>query len=214
MNIDWSATGSMLSGSATWAGALAVVYAARTGANSFDLWRRQKIEERRIEVAERILSLAYRLADDAQAIVSRGYFGHEYDDAEKKLDNEQDGWRMFDDAKQKRMRSAQAYMQRLVRHESEFKEVWTLKPTALAVFGKSVEAGLHAFWLAFVDLTATAEELADQNGPDDQETVTLRRRMFSGHDNSALATVASSVERLEEILLPIIRSEIGKQTER
>ena len=51
----------MLSGIATFAGALAVVYAAKVGANTFDSWKRQKQEERRMDAAEKILTLAYEL---------------------------------------------------------------------------------------------------------------------------------------------------------
>lgn len=59
--VDWDATGSMLSGWAAWAGVAAVLYAANRGASVFASWKRQKLEERRMETAERILAVTYKL---------------------------------------------------------------------------------------------------------------------------------------------------------
>ena len=55
--IDWAATGSMLSGWGTLLGAFAVAYAAKTGVDTFTSWKVQKLEERRIDLAEKILEV-------------------------------------------------------------------------------------------------------------------------------------------------------------
>lgn len=56
---DWSALGSVLSGIGTIVGAFAVIWAARLGSGTFESWREQKISERRIDQAERILIATY-----------------------------------------------------------------------------------------------------------------------------------------------------------
>lgn len=66
--IDWAATGSMLSGVGTIAGVIAVIIAAKIGKESFDQWRRQRIGERKIVIAERIQTLTYRLEEAFEEI--------------------------------------------------------------------------------------------------------------------------------------------------
>jgi hypothetical protein len=47
-----------------WAGfaqTVAIVYVANRGVDALQTWRRQKIAERKLETAERVLTLAYRL---------------------------------------------------------------------------------------------------------------------------------------------------------
>lgn len=64
--IDWAATGAMVTGLATFAGAGAVAFGAWFGANQ---WRNQKIAENQIEVAKDILRSAYTLDDDLDFIL-------------------------------------------------------------------------------------------------------------------------------------------------
>ncbi|MBL3575369.1 hypothetical protein JMK10_05395 [Rhodovulum sulfidophilum] len=56
---DWSALGSVLSGIGAIVGAFAVIWAARLGSRTFESWREQKISERQIDQAERILIATY-----------------------------------------------------------------------------------------------------------------------------------------------------------
>src|SRR3546814_15956255 len=67
----------MLSGWATLFGAGAVVYAAHKGSDTFKLWRRQKNEERRIELAEQVLTLAYKLRRAIEGIRSPAMWAEE-----------------------------------------------------------------------------------------------------------------------------------------
>ena len=53
--IDWAATGQMISGLGSLLGALAIIFAASKGVQTFDRWRMERIEERRIAIAEKIL---------------------------------------------------------------------------------------------------------------------------------------------------------------
>jgi len=54
--VDWAATGSFLGGIGALIAAGAAVFASRT----FKDWKRQKVAERRMEHAEKILAAAYR----------------------------------------------------------------------------------------------------------------------------------------------------------
>lgn len=67
MTIDWSATGSMISGVGSWVqagagffGGAAVLIAAKRAADTFGSWKRQKITERHMYQAESILTATYR----------------------------------------------------------------------------------------------------------------------------------------------------------
>lgn len=57
---DWAGFGSLLSGVGTIIGALAVIITAIVGSRTFEGWRKQKLSERRIEQAERILTATYK----------------------------------------------------------------------------------------------------------------------------------------------------------
>lgn len=83
--IDWSATGAMLSGVGALGGAVAVLIAASVGKSTFEAWKRQKIEERRTELAETSLILAYKIQDAMSVIRSPVTMGDENDAAEQAL---------------------------------------------------------------------------------------------------------------------------------
>lgn len=89
----WSATGSMMSGWAAWAGVGAVIYAAN---GAFATYRRQKQEDRRIEAAEEILSFAYKFKRTLTGARSPGIFAHELARAEKTLTESWNGWAQKD----------------------------------------------------------------------------------------------------------------------
>src|SRR5438094_128266 len=56
--IDWAATGSMIQGLGTAAGVFAVIWGALRATT---LWKQQKVAERRLESAERILTASYKI---------------------------------------------------------------------------------------------------------------------------------------------------------
>ena len=76
MSIDWASTGTMMQGWAGFAQAGAIAFAAWKASDSFKSWRSQKIEDRRITEAERILTVVYRLRRAFSIIRSRIMSGH------------------------------------------------------------------------------------------------------------------------------------------
>ena len=85
MSIDWSATGAMLQGWGTLIGAVAVFWAAKKGADTFDSWKRQKVAERKLEQAERILMATYKARRALSFVRGIMMDGRELDAAEEKL---------------------------------------------------------------------------------------------------------------------------------
>lgn len=197
----------MFQGWATLAGVLAVIYAARVGSNTFEAWRRQKQEERRMEAAEQILTLAYRLRHNLVAIRSRHMSGGELANAELALKNSPDNlWNKLDDGRQRRAISAQVVRTRLVNFQDDMNEIWTRKPTALALFGPEIEARLDDLWRCHTDAAAAADDYADLG--DDRETaIQLSRDMFShGQPNPIDEKIAMAITALELLMLPVIRA--------
>lgn len=208
MPIDWDATGSMLQGWATLVGAGAVIYAAKVGSNTFGAWKRQKQEERRMDAAERILTLAYRLRHNLEAIRNSGIFSGEVERAETALKAADDRlWTNLDVDRQRKATTAQVIRQRLSHFQNEIQEVWSLKPMARAFFGPEVEERLHDLWDCHVRVSSAADDYPDA-GNDNEFTKEVKRDLFrSGQPNPINDTVATAITALELELLPVIRSD-------
>ena len=80
---DWSAVGSVLQGIGQIGAGVAIAFAAYVGRDTFSDWKRQKQEERRIEIAERVLTLAYRLRYDFHSVRAPLIDESELDEAER-----------------------------------------------------------------------------------------------------------------------------------
>jgi hypothetical protein len=198
----------MLNGWATLAGAIAIVYAAKVGANTFNSWRRQKQEERRMDAAERILTLAYRLRHNLEAIRSPFISGGELAGAEERLKNDDNRlWVELEDSRKRRFTSAQVVKLRLAHFSDETNEVWALRPVARAYFGPQIEERLQDLWQCHVEVSAAADSYADTDGGDRDFEIQLRRELYSGGTpNPMNETIATTIAGLERELLPVIRS--------
>jgi hypothetical protein len=85
MIIDWSATGAMLTGWGTLAGALSIVAAAYLGKSALSDYRQQRLTDREIEVADQALTAAYRAEEAIDGIRSRWMPAAEMNATEEKL---------------------------------------------------------------------------------------------------------------------------------
>lgn len=226
-SIDWAATGSMLSGWATLFGAGAVVYAAHKGSDTFKQWRRQKNEERRIELAEQILTLAYKLRRAIEGIRSPAMWAEEsiaiHDELRKNgviTDQTPEGDKGI-------LATAQATLSRSNANKPLWDALLDTMPTAKAVFGDDVENALNALWKQRGKLVASAQSYArlihqpDPRSEKEREAQLKRHGklegvlwtggdIWAGEDGNAVDEVADAVngavEALEVMLLPIIRS--------
>lgn len=146
--IDWDATGSMLSGWGTLIGAGAVIYA---GIKGFDQWKKQKLTERKMEIAERIHTASYRAQAALNRVRSPMMWAAEEYAARAKLEEDKEFIGNNPKDRQKRLVTAQAYYTRLSKVREERLALEEAKPLANVLFGQPVEQALekldHQFWV-------------------------------------------------------------------
>ena len=208
MAIDWAATGTMLQGSGTIVGALAVVWAAKKGADTFDSWKRQKIAERKLDQAERILTATYKARQALGFVRSPMMWGNELDAAEEKLKEELEKWDAQPDDRQRRLRTAQAHFNRLNRVKEDRNSLFDCLPMARALFGEELENSVESlhrqFWFVEVDV----ESYIDDRGEDREFTRKIRRGMYDvkpeGETNEISDATAVAVQTIEAICLPTL----------
>lgn len=144
--IDWAATGSMLQGLGTCVGAGAVIWAAFKGA---DVWKEQKRAERRLEMAERILTATHKARTGLAYVRGVMMWAHELASAEETMKT-REGWDSQGKDRQKRLITAQAYYARLNRVRDEQDRLSDCLPLARALFSaeleKAIEKLRHQFW--------------------------------------------------------------------
>lgn len=221
-SVDWATTGSMLSGIGTIVGAGAVIYAAHKGADTFKQWRRQKNEERRIELAEQVLTLAYKLRRALEGIRSPAMFGAEMNEVYDEL--RKNG--VINDQTPEGHKGILATAQATLSRSNASKPLWDAlldtMPTAKAVFGDDVERALNEFWTQRNCIIIAAQRYARFIHQSTARTKEVQERQFKRLDDveaiiwfgggedgvDAVANlIEAAVKSLEAILLPIIRSD-------
>lgn len=206
---DFVALGAVLQGVGSIVGAAAIFGAAWFASNTFDNWRKQKLSERRIEQAERILTAAYKARRALRYVRSPMIWGYELDAAEKQLEK-QDAWSSYDDGRQKKFRSAQAYYNRLTEAIEERKALDECLPMGRALFGEDVEAALeainHQFHLVHVAADASTWE---GNDPELQRSIMSDLSSAGGSPtpNKINDTLEIQIELIEARCLPVLRLE-------
>jgi len=204
--ISWSATGDFLSGVGTLVGAIAVFRAA----DAFKLWRQQKISERHMLQAERILTALYE-AQDAM-VYARSHFMNQYEinTAKEEVAKEQ-GWNGWSEEKQRRVAFAQAKLNRLKQTRDKQRELVNCLPMAKALFGDQVHKAVsdyhHQFWVLQTYLEAYCH---DEHGNDADFTRKISEAMAAGEDatqDEISAKLVAAREMLEITCLPLLRLE-------
>jgi hypothetical protein len=144
--VDWAATGTWMQAWAGFAQAAAIAFAAWKAADTFRSWRKQKIEERRIEEAERILTLAYRIRSALSGIRSPLMNGFELVSAEERLKKDNSNFETFPANQRKRYTYQQAVYNRIERHSGDWNDLVAIIPVAIALFGQEMEPQLDSLW--------------------------------------------------------------------
>lgn len=220
--VDWSATGDMMAGAGAIIGAGAVIWAAKVGRSTFNDWKRQKNEGRRIDLAEQLLALAYKLKRAFQGIRSPGMLGWEISEMERMLTESGMIDAQTPDHIKSGLSTAQATLSRTEHHKPLFDELLDTMPVAKAIFGEEMEEALNTFWMQRAKVVVAAQTYADiirRNEPRDERRLDdlLARRdrtegVFwegggpDGVDSVANAIVAA-ITTMEDRLFPIIRHE-------
>lgn len=206
-SIDWAATGAMLQGIGTWAGVAAVIIGAIIGANA---WKAQKRAERRLEMAERILTATHKAKRALGSIRSIMIWGHELDAAQKQLE-ENEKWEWETESRKQRLRTGQAMYNRLNARRDEVGALDDCLPMARALFSEELEKAIetlrHQFWIVQCDVDAYID---DEHGTDEEFTKKIRRGMYDvsprkGEKNEVTDTINGAVETIERICEPALR---------
>ena len=142
MPIDWSATGDMLSGIGAVGGAVTALVAAILAKNTVESWKQQKVAERKFEHAERTLVATYNAREALAHVRSPLIHAHELHSARQELEASPE-WTTVDDAKQDRMITAQAMVNRMAHTQAAFTELAACIPFAKAMFGNDLEEALR-----------------------------------------------------------------------
>jgi hypothetical protein len=200
----------MLTGIGTILGAFAIGVAAFVGRETVEGWKRQKKEERRMDAAERILTLAYELRSLLEAARSPLTEAWELNTAENDLTEANANWAAgLTENQQRQYRLAQATLNRFKHHKETWQRVWTLKPLALAFFGEEVEQLVHVFWAQRAVVTVAAQTYAEVNpatNPDLYETLQHRLWASGDGDDVIAGAVAGAINGLQTLLLPELRA--------
>lgn len=206
--LDFSATGNMLSGIGTLAGAGAVLFAAYKAADTFDVWRKQKIAERHIEQAEHILTITYKASDALSYARGRLTEAWEEDEAKKQEKDEQH-WAGLSPSKQTRVVHARARLNRLRNVRDEQKALAACRPMAKALWGEALHKSLtelhHQFWVLETYVRAYVE---DEGSDDADFTKKIRQAMYSSEsdtDDEISSKIIHFISEIEKVLIPVLR---------
>ncbi len=210
--IDWAATGTMLQGIGTIIGGVAVIVAAFIGGNTFESWRQQKLSERRIDQAERILTATYKARQGLLFVRGPAIWAHEISNAEEHLKASGEWDKVNGPQEQKNLSTAQAYYNRINRTKDDQRVLQECQPMARALFGEELEKALeklnHQFWVVEVHVDS---KLHDKGELDTEFRKEIDRTLWSGYpspeENEVDQIIAAQVKLIEEVCVPILRLE-------
>jgi hypothetical protein len=101
------------------------------GLRTLDRWRREKIEEKKVDLAMDALSLAYEAKGVFESIRARMSSSSEWADMEE-IPGE-------DERERRRRGSYYAIMKRIQHHRGFFERAWAMQPRCMALFGDEAE---------------------------------------------------------------------------
>lgn len=216
--IDWAATGTMLQGIGTVVGAVAVFAAAIIGSRTFDNWKRQKLAERHIEQAERILTATYKVRRGLSMVRSPAMWGNETATAEEQLKAKGEWEKVWGgDDERKRLATTQAYYNRLTATRDDQRALEECQPMARAFFGEELEKAIeklnHQFWKVKVYVDANHR---DKTGADAEFRKKIESTIWEGwpsaEENEVDQIIAEQIKIIEDACVPVLRLESIKST--
>jgi hypothetical protein len=181
---------------------------AFAGFRTFGRWKREKLEEKRIEVAIDTLALVYETRFIFDHIRSGFVFRGEYDDMPERAGD--------DEEKRKQRGSYYAVLKKVETQQVFFERAWKLQVVCAAVFGVEVEKTFLLLQQArrFVEVSAGA--LMDDPAPWNQTEDNLKvwrelhddvweaQAGLPGHNNRIGRMLDEFREKLERLCRPII----------
>lgn len=136
---------------------------------TFGRWRREKLEEKRIEIGLDALALAYEAKTVFDGIRSPATFHYECEDMPEEPGEP--------DERRRRRGTFYAILKRVGRERGYFEKVWAMQPRCMAVFGSQIEETFLLVQRARRRVEVSAQMLIDDV-----------REPLRGHDNVKLRT--------------------------
>ena len=153
----------------TIAGMVLTAIIAIAGFRTFGRWRREQIEEKRIELALEALSLAYE---------SKAVFGHIRSRVMYKGEGDDVPDMAGESPEHKRQRgSFFAVLQRIEAANDYFKRIWALQPKFIALFGNKTEDIFDQLHKARREIEATASVMVFESEPFDRKDPAYKEEM-------------------------------------
>ena len=211
-SIDWAATGAMLQGWGTLVGAITVLVAAIIGANTFARWRQQKLAERRIEQAERILTATYKVRRRLSYVRGPAMWENELSAAEEKLKETGDWDKVDGDNERRKLTTTQAYYTRIFAAKDDRQALDECLPMARALFGEKLEQAMdklnRVFWSVqvMVDVNYRDKQYADNDFRKKIDSA-IWEGYPSEDENEVDRTIKEQVKVIEDICVPVLRLE-------
>lgn len=209
MTISWTATGAMLSGWGSLAGAAAVAYAAFKAADTVEKWKSRKLTERKFEHAEAVLAATFRVKDALEIMRSPLISGVELKAAEKELED-QDGWANQTEDDRNRFTIAQARIMRIRSTEDDWEALQQTMPLAKALFDQDLEEAIGELHRQRWIFRTYVDAAADDRGEDQDWSREIRANLHESRgrlgDDEISRAVADNVATIERICLPVLRS--------
>ena len=193
--IDWSATGQMISGLGTWFGGGALLWATIKGRESLADWRSQKLLDREIAIAEDVLTAAYEARSAIKSTRVRLLQGAEVDRATQQLKSSQSAPEIEDG-----LVTAQTLMNRL--DGKIYDLLFAVLPKAKAVLGNDVSEKIGAIANIWTETAIDIQLMAHHVG---NAAVNHKQAFYGTGENSASAKLDRIVADLEGLVLPILR---------
>ncbi|MBS0233462.1 MAG: hypothetical protein JSR99_08240 [Proteobacteria bacterium] len=176
---------------------------AFAGFRTFERWKREKLEEKRIEIGLEASALGYEAKFIFDAIRNPGSVELEWEELKGDKDQRRRAGPFF------------AILKRLEKNSEYFERVWKLQPRFMAVFGKSTAATFMKIHQARSSVQVSAGMLmraAYRNEPyrDDQFRRKLEAAVWnSDAENDEIGTLISDFEKaIEAQCFPIIRQKL------
>jgi len=155
------------------AGLILTASIALLGFRTFGRWKREKLEERRIEIAFDALTVTYETKFVFRHIRGALTEGYEWADMPKR-EGESDDQR-------NRRGPYYATFKRIEKNKDFFEKIWKLQPKCMAVFGRQIEDTFLKLHQARRNIEVAAQMLAEEvDDPirnEDEETRKLYKRL-------------------------------------
>jgi hypothetical protein len=182
---------------------------AIAGFRTFDRWKREKIEERRIETAIDALALVYESKIVFRTIRASMSYDYEYK-AMPPIDGESE-------AKKHLRGSYWVVGKRLIDNNDYFDRVWKLQPIVMAIFGERMEEVFRKLHEARALVQVASQTLAwdepPDNTPDNRQLhKQLRTDLWGGgsNDNDRVQESLDAFQKgIERVCRPVVDREFS-----